>query len=170
MTFSDAQPQPDRRPSLPQEKKKSNEPLKVTDKRIFTSDGNIREEFRETVKPSDAPPPAPPAETPAPVPEAARPDSSPAATPPGKKTTPGENPETPFSNFVYTLAIQAFASLGMVRGMPMQLDIEGARQMIDILEMLSEKTAGNLSPEESEFLKTHLGDLKLAFVQRTKKI
>ena len=157
---------------MAQEKKNSNEPLKVTDKRIFTSDGDIREEFRETVKPSDAPPPGPVAQAPQAAPEAGKAATSPAAeaASPGRKTAPGENPETPFSNFVYTLAIQAFASLGMVRGMPMQLDVEGARQMIDILEMLSEKTAGNLTPEESEFLKTHLGDLKLAFVQRTKKI
>jgi hypothetical protein len=36
--------------------------------------------------------------------------------------------------------------------------------------MLKEKTAGNLTPEEDDFLSTHLGDLKLAFVQRTKTI
>ena len=41
---------------------------------------------------------------------------------------------------------------------------------IEILNMLKEKTAGNLTPEEDEFLTTFLGELKLAFVQRTKSI
>jgi hypothetical protein len=36
--------------------------------------------------------------------------------------------------------------------------------------MLKEKTEGNLTPEEEDFLTTHLGELKLAFVQRTKTI
>ncbi len=115
---------------MPQEKKKSSEALKVTDKRIFTADGDIKEEFRESVQPSDPPPRQ---TEPAKAPE-------PASTPPADKSehsaqpqsgtvkgAPQENPDTPFSNFVYTLAIQAFASLGMVRGMPMQPDPEGAR-------------------------------------------
>ena len=49
-------------------------------------------------------------------------------------------------------------------------ELAAARQMIDILTMLQEKTAGNLTEEEEDFLTTHLGELKLAFVQRTKTI
>ena len=45
-----------------------------------------------------------------------------------------------------------------------------ARQMIEMVTMLKDKTAGNLTPDEDDFLSTHLGELKLAFVQRTKSL
>ena len=64
-------------------------------------------------------------------------------------------------------------SLGMLRNpyqQKPQIDTAAARQMIEILTMLKEKTEGNLTADEDDFLATHLGDLKLAFVQRTKSI
>ena len=83
------------------------------------------------------------------------------------------SPETPFANFIEPLIAQAYMSLGMLRS-PYQpqakIDPGAARQMIDILILLQEKTAGNLAPEEEDFLTTHLGELKLAYVQRTKSI
>ena len=65
-------------------------------------------------------------------------------------------------------------ALGMLRN-PYEptkptVDAGAARQMIEILTMLHEKTAGNLTPDEEDFLTTHLGELKLAFVQRTKSL
>ncbi len=42
--------------------------------------------------------------------------------------------------------------------------------MIEIITLLEEKTRGNLTPEEDDFVHTHLGELKLAYVQRTKNI
>jgi hypothetical protein len=64
-------------------------------------------------------------------------------------------------------------SLGMLRN-PYQpkptIDVGAARQMIEIMTMLKEKTAGNLTPDEQDFLDTHLGELKLAYVQRTKSL
>ena len=66
-----------------------------------------------------------------------------------------------------------FFFLGMLRSphspKPV-VDVAAARDMIEILTMLKEKTAGNLTPDEDDFLSTHLGELKLAFVQRTKTI
>jgi hypothetical protein len=44
-------------------------------------------------------------------------------------------------------------------------DIEGAKLFIDQLEMLEEKTKGNLSKEESSFLKQSLMGLRMAFVE-----
>ena len=41
---------------LPKEKQPHKEQIKVTDKRIFTADGEIREEFREQIKPADPAP------------------------------------------------------------------------------------------------------------------
>lgn len=71
-------------------------------------------------------------------------------------------------NFV----VNAYAAMGMVGG-PYQQgepDYRVARQMIDILEMLEKKTKGNLEPSEERYLRTHLGDLKLAFVRKNKSI
>jgi hypothetical protein len=157
--------------------------LKVTDKRIFTAEGEIKEEFRNDIKPSD---PAV-AIAPAPEPEPKQ-ETKPEAKPEPKappKTKPAEakekrsiadragSPETPFANFIEPLIAQAYMSLGMLRN-PYQpqakIDPGAARQMIDILILLQEKTAGNLTPEEEDFLTTHLGELKLAYVQRTKSI
>src|SRR5436305_7758468 len=154
--------------------------LKVTDKRIFTAEGDIREEFRNDIHPADpATIIAPPPEAAAPPPEA-KPEAK--AAPKSKPAEPKEkrsisdragSPETPFANFIEPLIAQAYMSLGMLRN-PYQpqakLDPGAARQMIDILNLLQEKTAGNLTPEEEDFLTTRLGELKLAYVQRTKSI
>ena len=72
-----------------------------------------------------------------------------------------------------SLIAQAYVALGMLRdpyGQKPKIDVSAARQMIEILTMLKDKTAGNLTPDEDDFLSTHLGELKLAFVQRTKSI
>jgi Domain of unknown function (DUF1844) len=154
--------------------------LKVTDKRIFTAEGDIREEFRSEIKPADpqAPrPPEPPAEPPAERPAAERREKN-AGPPPGGErrrsvAEKAENPGTPFTDFAQQLIAQAYMFLGMLRS-PHQpkpiVDVAAARDMIEILTMLKEKTAGNLTPDEDDFLSTHLGELKLAFVQRTKTI
>ena len=166
---------------LPKEKAPQKEQIKVTDKRIFTPEGEIREEFRHQIKPAD-PAMARPVETtePAPAPK------PPKQQPPRDQGPPNgvgerrrtladkaQSPGTAFADFVEPLIAQAYMSLGMLRN-PYQakptVDAAAARQMIEILTMLKEKTAGNLTPDEEDFLGTHLGELKLAFVQRTKTI
>jgi hypothetical protein len=160
--------------------------IKVTDKRIFTAEGEIREEFKQDVTPVDpaaAKPVAAPAatETAKPAPEAAKaaPSSDHAAEPPAagrrNKSVADKalNPGTPFADFVEPLIAQAYMSLGMLRNpydSKPKLDAAAARQMIEMLTMLKEKTNGNLTADEDDFLSTHLGELKLAFVQRTKSI
>ena len=141
--------------------------LKVTDKRIFTADGEIREEFRNEIQPAAAD--GRPREQ-APPPPAGQPRQEERHRTMAEKAT---NPGTPFGNFVQSLVMQSYMFLGMLRD-PRQaqpiFDAEAARETIDILALLKEKTAGNLTEEEGEFLETHLSELKLAFVQRTKKI
>jgi len=169
---------------LPKENAPQHEQIKVTDKRIFTPDGQIREEFRDEIKPAD-PALNKPAEQPT-EPQPARESKAQAQQPP--RTDPGpppggerrrtiadkaENPGTPFTNFLEGIIAQAYMSLGLLRNpyaAKQAVDAGAARQMIEILSMLKEKTAGNLTPEEEDFLSTHLGELKLAFVQRTKTI
>ena len=166
---------------LSNEKAPQKEQIKVTDKRIFTPEGEIREEFRQQIKPAD-PENAKPAETT----ESAQAQKTPKPQPPRDQGPPpgvgerrrtladkAQNPGTAFTDFVEPLIAQAYMSLGMLRN-PYQpkptVDASAARQMIEILTMLKEKTAGNLTPDEEDFLSTHLGELKLAFVQRTKSL
>ena len=160
--------------------------IKVTDKRIFTAEGEIREEFKQDFTPVDpaaakpaAVPAAPEAEKPAPQAAKAAPPSAQAAEPPAadrrNKSVADKalNPGTPFADFVEPLIAQAYMSLGMLRNPydpKPKLDAAAARQMIEMLTMLKEKTNGNLTADEDDFLSTHLGELKLAFVQRTKSI
>jgi hypothetical protein len=153
------------RDGLPKENN-PNQPIKVTDKRIFDSDGEIKEEFRTSVTPVEATAQAPkPAETPR---------SEPPAEDKKKKNLRDRaaNPGTLFTNFVETLVVNAYMSLGMLRGpgAPPTVDAAAARQMIDILTMLAEKTQGNLTEDESDFLDAHLGELKLHFVRATKSV
>jgi hypothetical protein len=161
---------------LPTDKQAPKE-LKVTDKRIFTAEGEIREEFRQEVTPAEPQPAAAPAE----APPAAQPEQTERrqeqkpVTEERRRTIQDKasNPNTPFTNFIEPLIAQAYMSLGMLRN-PYQpqakIDTAAARQMIEILTLLKDKTKGNLDPDEDDFLDTHLGELKLAFVQRTKTI
>lgn len=161
--------------------KQSPKELKVTDKRIFTADGEIREEFQKEIRPAEMPaePPKEPEPAPEPPPPTDRRQADagprPAADERRNRTIQDKatNPGTPFTNFIEPLIAQGYMSLGMLRN-PYQpqakIDTAAARQMIEILTLLRDKTQGNLDPEEDEFLETHLGELKLAFVQRTKTI
>lgn len=172
---------------LPKEKSPQKEQIKVTDKRIFTPEGDIREEFRKDIRPVE--PSFKKMEEPAAAPVAEKPPVKPAQPEERRSRTEGpppggdrrrtladkaQNPGTAFSHFVEPLIAQAYMSLGMLRN-PYEpskptMDPGAARQMIEILTMLQEKTAGNLTPDEEDFLTTHLGELKLAFVQRTKSL
>ena len=171
---------------MAKDKPPQKEQIKVTDKRIFTPEGEIRAEFQKDIKPAEpssfsrpAAAPPPPQEKSAPKPPQEERRKSAEGPPPGgdrRKTLAdkAQNPGTAFSDFVEPLIAQAYMSLGMLRN-PYQpnkpaVDAGAARQMIEILTMLKEKTAGNLTPDEDDFLSTHLGELKLAFVQRTKSI
>ena len=164
---------------MPNDKQAPKE-LKVTDKRIFTPEGEIREEFKQEIKPAEQqtvkaaePPPAAPKA--AEEPPAERRQEAKPVTEERRRTLADKaaNPNTAFTDFIEPLIAQAYMSLGMLRN-PYQpqakIDVSAARQMIEILTLLKEKTKGNLDPDEDDFLNTHLGELKLAFVQRTKSI
>ncbi len=72
-----------------------------------------------------------------------------------------------FSDLVVQLATQAAMYLGLVTdplGPQFPTDLRAARQMIDIISMLKEKTAGNLTPDEGVLLERVLTDLRMQFV------
>jgi hypothetical protein len=155
---------------LPEQK--SSEPLKVTDKRMFTSDGDLRDEFRD-VKPADPdeqlrsrpePPPEPPPQ----------PQPPPGAQPRGEGA-PGREQGPPSEGFVQLVTLLAQNSLALMGMLPDgqfggRADLRAARQMIDMIAMLEEKTKGNLNEQEQALLHDYLSELKLAYVQSSKKI
>ena len=83
-----------------------------------------------------------------------------------------ELPEGPgFIQFISTLATQALMALGQVEHpvtKQTEIDLDQARYLIDILEMLKQKTKGNLLPEEAKGIETLLYNLKMAYVRVSK--
>ena len=81
--------------------------------------------------------------------------------------------EIDFPTLVYSFATSAMISLGMVKdpqsGKPTEINLPLAKQNIDILAMLQAKTRGNLTPEETQMLEHFVTELRLMFVQATKK-
>jgi len=76
-----------------------------------------------------------------------------------------------FTTFVLSLGSSALVHLGDIEHPEAGAARENlalARQTIDILAMLSEKTRGNLAPEEARFLADLLSELRLRFVERSR--
>jgi hypothetical protein len=151
-------------------------PIRVVDRRMFTADGELRPEYQSS-EPEPPPPPATPppaAPSPSAAPPKASPPPPPAASeepaesePPPEEASAGE-PRGAFALIVQMLAMPAYAALGMVPDPAsgrQRVDRAVAREMIDLLAVLEQKTRGNLSFEESNFLSRVLYDLRLAFVE-----
>jgi hypothetical protein len=84
----------------------------------------------------------------------------------------GENPEQlpgiDFATFVVSLSHGALVHLGDApdpSGARSASDLELARQTIDLLGVLEEKTRGNLTGDEERILSAALYDLRLRFVE-----
>jgi Domain of unknown function (DUF1844) len=166
---------------IPLSESKPDESFKVVDRRLFTPEGEFRKEVAEQ---QDRERDTAPAAIPASAPGAGRPAEAGAIS--GKPATPGATPAavptpaTPadapkrspvFENLIRSLGQNAAMLLGGYAdpqtGRPV-LDLEGAREMIDMLDVLREKTRGNLAPEEDTLLLDVLGNLKLAFMEMAK--
>lgn len=77
-----------------------------------------------------------------------------------------------FHTFLLSLASSGMVHLGRVpdpSGQPPQVNLTLARQTIDILLLLRDKTAGNLSPQETVLLDRLLGDLQRAYVDEAQR-
>ncbi|MEZ4750813.1 MAG: DUF1844 domain-containing protein [Bdellovibrionota bacterium] len=80
--------------------------------------------------------------------------------------------EVDFSTFVFSLATGALINLGLSPDpitKKTHKDVNLAKQNIDILAMLMEKTRGNLSKEEADLLGSLLTEVRLRYVEATKK-
>ncbi len=77
--------------------------------------------------------------------------------------------EVTFERFAASLYMTALVQLGLVheQGAQPQVDLIGARQTIDTLGMISDKTKGNLTPTEENLLQNCLYELRMAYVDVT---
>lgn len=141
---------------------KQEEAFRVIDRRPFTSEGEIRKDVVEAeerkaereaaIEAARSPVPAPAPEGPAAaVPAADAPKASPA-----------------FQNLIQMIGSNAAMVLGAYAdprtGQPV-IDPEAARELIDMLDVLHEKTKGHLAPEEENLLMDLLGKLKMTFLE-----
>jgi hypothetical protein len=138
---------------------KQEEAFRVIDRRPFTAEGDLRkevveEEEREAKREAAKHPVAPPEAEKAVVP------------PPPPADAPKRIPA--FENLVRMLGSNAAMVLGAYAdprtGQPM-IDPEAARELIDMLDALHEKTKGNLAPEEDTVLLDLLGKLKMTYLE-----
>ena len=161
---------------------KQDEGFKVVDRRLFTEEGELRkdaveQERREeeaasarkataqkAAKPAAATPDAT-APAPAPLAETAPADAAPADV--GDSIAPSRS----FQMLIDFLTRNAAAMLGGMAdprtGQPF-LDLEGAREMIDMLDVLREKTRGNIAKTDEDLLIEVVGSLKLTFMEVSK--
>ncbi len=88
-----------------------------------------------------------------------------------KKSHSAATPHIDFQTFLLSLASSAMVHLGRVpdpQGGESQVNLPMARQTIDILSMLRDKTQGNLDAGEAMLLERVLHDLRLAWVEESK--
>jgi Domain of unknown function (DUF1844) len=164
------------------------ESFTVTDRRLFTSDGELRKEATEeessssqvaaeparaTPPPTDAPGPTMP-----PPPSAAEQKAQAEAYSKSSKDLDtrvelsghsAKELEMTFERFLASLYMSAMLQLGLMHeeGAQPRIDLIGARQTIDTLSLLSEKTKGNLTSAEESFLQNSLYELRMAYVEVT---
>jgi hypothetical protein len=81
-------------------------------------------------------------------------------------------PAMSFEQLVQSIYMSAMMQLGAAthEGQQPQVDILGARQSIDMLGILAEKTKGNLTPEEARLLDSALFELRMAFLEITQAL
>ncbi|PIU40446.1 MAG: hypothetical protein COT00_01605 [Candidatus Omnitrophica bacterium CG07_land_8_20_14_0_80_50_8] len=83
--------------------------------------------------------------------------------------------EPSFSSLITSLGVQAFMALGefpdsTATGQTPTVNLVQAKSLIDVLEILSEKTKGNLTKEEAAMLQEMLYGLQMKFVKKSGKL
>jgi hypothetical protein len=166
----------------------------VNDRRLFTEDGELRQEVREepaAPKAAAAPPGAKEA-VPAVRDEGAAPEVPPMPTAAEQKAQAdayrkssdtldsrvelsgrsAKEFEMTFERFMASLYMTAMMQLGLMhqQGEQPRMDIIGARQTIDTLALLAEKTRGNLTSTEENFLQNSLYEVRMAYVEVTNEL
>jgi hypothetical protein len=76
-----------------------------------------------------------------------------------------------FAGFIVGLSTQALVQLGEIQdpGFSGDVDLNGAQQLIDIIGMLQQKTRGNLDKHEQDLLESVLFELRVKYVERSRR-
>ena len=168
------------------------ETFTVTDRRLFTADGVLRKDAPEeqeipvTAQPTSPKPAAAAADTGAESPELQGPSAAEQheqAQAYQKSSTEMDRQaeangistkdmEITFDRFLASLYMTGMMQLGLMheQGMPPQVDLMGARQTIDTLALLKDKTKGNLVQKEESLLQNALYEMRMAYVEVTNAI
>lgn len=176
-----------------------NKPFVVTDRRKFTMDGELRPDADPSPEREErTAPPVEPAAAAAPgvVKPSAATDEPEMPPPPTaeqndqakrayemtaerletaiRSANPGMDhpPAMSFDQLVQSVYLTSIMQLGGTapEGEQPQVDILGARQSIDMLAVLQEKTKGNLSEDETRLLDSALFELRMAFLEITQAL
>lgn len=143
---------------MAEDNKKEEQGFRVSDRRRFTEAGESRPE----ASPAGEPRAGEQAEA-----ERKEPGSEPEPTREG----PRDLPEINFATFVFSLSSSVLIHLGEAPD-PLtgekKKDLAMAKQTIDILSMLKDKTQGNLSDDESRLMEGILYDLRMRYVSESK--
>jgi hypothetical protein len=151
---------------------KQDEGFKVVDRRHFTETGDVREgaieqERREAESAKSAAAQAAVKASAAPASTASGVAEPPAVEPPAESIPSSRS----FQMLVDFLTRNAAAMMGgMADPQTGQayVDLEGAREVIDMLDALREKTRGNLAKADDDLLIEVVGSLKLTFMEISK--
>jgi hypothetical protein len=141
------------------EKNEDSSGFKVVDRRGFASDGSRRDEAAEPQSPAPTPGPSLAAEQP--PAESAVEDEAENFGPPG------------FDTLISYLSTTALFQLGLFPGPGGERippDLESAHRSIDMLEVLQQKTRGNLTAPEARMLEEVLYELRMSFVEMQKRL
>jgi hypothetical protein len=139
---------------MAEEREQEEKGFVIKDKRMFTAEGEVNKE-KESVQEEKKATPA----------EDAHKTGERKA-----RTTP--LPQVDFASFVLTLSSSALFHFGEfadpVSG-KRERNLDMAKQTIDILGVLREKTRGNLSKDEEQLMESLLHDLRIKYVEECKK-
>jgi len=132
--------------------------FKITDKRSFSEDGELRSETAAE-------------ETPA---QGKTESSAPAGDTRSPREAPSEeSAKIDFPSYILSYYTQGLVLLGEVPNPytnKKEEDLDGARHIVDIVTMLQEKTKGNLAKEEERLVESVLYELRMKFMAKTNKI
>jgi hypothetical protein len=136
----------------------------IRDRRRFTEEGEPKEETGpetevQAERPQDE------------SQKAAEAEAEAAAEKIAKESEEAPLPEINFSTFIFSLNTSALLHLGEIPDPASgkeQKDLAMAKQTIDLIAMLEEKTRGNLTSEEENLIKHVLYELRLRYVQKSK--
>lgn len=145
---------------------KQEETFRVIDRRLFNAEGELRQEAVEEERKQQETKPKAPAPASSPATSSTAPPAAPAAA-----AAPTAKVVTPSASFKNLLAFLARNAELVMAGMPdprtgrQMVDVESLRQLIDMMEVLKEKTTGNLAAEDEQLLTDVIGDLKVSYLQ-----